>query len=97
MPSNLKTFLVRRKDGSPLEMVRIAERAVLLGVEGFAFHRLGDDRSVWRLSHIETGALCGRGRTKALALDHAIEKAETRANVLAKIAKMRGVVRKVAA
>ena len=44
-------------------------RLSLQGVSGFAVHRYADGD--WRVSHVETGALCGAGDTAVQAIEGA--------------------------
>ena len=91
--SSRPTFLIRNKQGQPLETVRLAERVVLFGIAECAYHRRNDDRSEWRLSHVETGALIGRGPSKDEAFADAIKKAQSVSRLRLGIARMREIVR----
>lgn len=97
MSSHYRTFLVRKKNGHPLETVEILEHAAIFGITGFAFHRLDGDRSMWRLSHTETGAMVGKGSTKELAMEDALRKARDAGGLREGIERMREIVGRVEA
>jgi len=68
-------------------VVSIHSSISLHGVPGFALHRHHSRPGIWTVSHIETGAECGTGRTTTAAIYDAIIKSSDRAGVYAGIAR----------
>src|SRR5689334_13786874 len=68
-----KTFYITMPDAVTRRKVNVEQELSVGGVSGFALHREGPDD--FRVSHMETGALAGRGRSAELALRNASENA----------------------
>lgn len=83
MPYAQTTFRLLGKSGQykPTQGTH-TEPCALFGIEGFAYHRHGTDRDEWRVSHVETGAMIGRGFTKEAAMENALTKAQSRERLI---------------
>ena len=66
------------------DLLPIHSHASLHGIEGFVLHK-SHKRQKWVVSHEETGAECGTGKTQLAAMRDALFKSVNRRGVIAGI------------
>ncbi len=77
------------KNGQVIDMLSIDGYVDLHGVAGFCLHKSHKESGIWIVTHIASGAECGRGRTKEGAQASAREKSMDRTGVYAGVLRVR--------